>query len=256
MTKQTTSLISAEADKMADTSSGANSTNGKPKVKAIIACAMKEEIAPFLDAATHIQDALTPENPNDFQYFAIASLAGQPVLLVRSGIGMTNAAIAATRALEWFETDLYILAGTMGGLAQQVDIGEVVAGTSALYHEADATAFGYELGQVPQMPALYSTDLSDLELPGQHQGLIMSGNSFMTIDNVAEVRELFPDALAVDMESTAVAQVCHLRATNWVSLRAVSDLCGPTADQDFHMQADQASALSCQAVIELLNSLR
>lgn len=230
----------------------------KASVVAVVACAMDEEIAPFLAGADFLQPVLDAAGPQDFQRFYLASFGGAPVLLTRSGIGLVNAAVAATRALEYVDTGLYLLAGTTGGLATQVNIGDVIAGTRTLFFEADATAFGYQPGQIPQMPADYHSDTADVAaaltgaLPDCHTGTVISGNSFITAANVAGKRQQFPEALAVDMETAAAAQVCHLRGVNWMSLRAVSDLCGPRADQDFHMEAERAAALSYAATTQFL----
>lgn len=227
----------------------------KPRLRAVIACAMPEEIAPFLNHVDRAEPLFSTERDGKvIQAFYVASFEGQTVLLAQTGIGLVNAASAAARALEWFQTDLYLLAGTTGGLAEQVEVGDVIAGTRTLYHDADAVAFGYEPGQIPQMPAEYATEEGDFFLPAAHSGLVLSGNSFVTADNVDVIRERYPLGLAVDMETAAAAQVCYTQDVPWVSLRAVSDLCGPRADQDFHMEAERAADISFQAVRQLFQS--
>lgn len=227
--------------------------SAKTPVTAIIACAMKEEMAPFLEGSGEVRTALAPRGPADFQSFYTAKLGGRDVALVRSGIGLANAAAAAERSLAHFDTDLYLLAGTTGGLAFQVEVGDVVAGTRALFFDADATAFGYQPGQIPQMPVDYRSATAPPN--GVHTGTVLSGNSFVTAATADRRRQQFPGALAVDMETAAAAAVCLLHGVDWMSLRAVSDLCGPRADQDFHMEADRAAALSFVAVSQYLEDL-
>lgn len=222
-------------------------------VKAVIACAMDEEISPFLQGCTDTAQVLEPRGPGDFQRFYTATLAHHEVVLVRTGIGLVNAAAAAERTLLHFDPELYLLAGTTGGLAPQVEVGDVIAGTSALFFDADATAFGYAPGQIPQMPADYRSTVRTELLPANARaGMVLSGNSFVTAASAAERREQFPGALAVDMETAAAASVCLLYGVSWLSLRAVSDLCGPRADQEFHMGSDRAAGLSFDAVEALL----
>ena len=44
-----------------------------------------------------------------------------------------------------------------------------------------------------------------------HTGLICTGDKFITDHAIlADIKAQFPDGLAVDMESAAIAQVCHL----------------------------------------------
>ena len=224
---------------------------------AIIACAMEEESAPFVSAL---------RNRKENSVHSIeGAIAGKRVLLLTTGIGLTNAAIAATNAGKNVSTDLYILAGSCGGLGEQVRVGDVVAGTFAQYSFADATAFGYEMGQIPGMPVRYESRHKDYEIPADHVGLVLSGNSFVTADIAEAVRDNFPLALAVDMETAAAAQVAYRTGIeswcgfsvnmDWLCLRAVSDLCGPRAGEDFHIGLDIAAVKSRDAVVTYLEEL-
>ena len=143
-------------------------------------------------------------------------------------------------------------------------VSDIAAGTSAIYGQADATAFGYAMGQVPQMPVDYTSSeaavarlaqLPELIAHTVRAGGIVSSDSFCTEANVGPMRERFPDAIGADMETCAMAQVCWSSGVDWISLRAVSDLCGPTADQAFHMDGARAAAHSAQAVRAYLTLL-
>lgn len=218
----------------------------------VIACAMAEEAAPFLDV---LEDTKTgPQIPGISGPLWDGRLGSVPVRLAVTGIGLTNAAVAAALLLK-DEDSLYVLAGTCGGLGEEVGLGEVVAGVEAKYLHADAVAFGYQLGQIPGMPPVYSSPFTNRALPAAHVGLVLSGNSFVTADNVKETRDQFPSALSVDMETAAAAQTCLKLERRWISLRAVSDLCGPKAGEDFHIGLDQAAAASKDAVVSLLRTL-
>ena len=120
------------------------------------------------------------------------------------------------------------------------------------------------MGQVPQMPVDYTTsEAAEERLPilrsliehPVRRGRIVSSDSFCTEANVGPMRERFPDAIGTDMETCAMAQVCWSSDVDWISLRAVSDLCGPTADQAFHMDGARAAAHSAQAVRAYLTVL-
>ncbi len=222
----------------------------------VIATAMEVEAKPFLEAM-QVKETLEIAN----QVFYHGSWMGQEILLVQTGIGLVNGAAAATRAHLLLDSQVraYICAGTCGGLAQQVNVRDVIVGTSFVYSRADATAFGYEPGQVPGMPAVYHADTSLIEalrLPTEENivksGAMASSDAFVTANNVEDTRERFPQVLGVDMESTAAAQVCHLASVPFISVRGVSDLCGPAAGQDFHIGADEAAQASFMAVERLV----
>jgi len=221
----------------------------RPRVDAIIQAAMDMEAAPLLHALAPTGDDETPQavlaGTMKTQRFALGLLDGRTVLVVTSGIGLANAA-------------------PRGALAADITVGDIAAGTSAIYGQADATAFGYAMGQVPQMPVDYTSSeaavarlaqLPELIAHTVRAGGIVSSDSFCTEANVGPMRERFPDAIGADMETCAMAQVCWSSGIDWISLRAVSDLCGPTADQAFHMDGPRAAAHSAAAVRAYLTLL-
>ena len=221
------------------------------RVDAIIQAAMDMEAAPLLHALTPIGDDETPQallaGTHKTQRYALGELDGKTVLVVTSGIGLANAASATARALTLVDAPIVI-----------------AAGTTAIYGQADATAFGYAMGQVPQMPVDYtSSDAAVVrlaELPALithtvREGRIVSSDSFCTEQVADPMRERFPDAIGADMETCAMAQVCWSSSVDWISLRAVSDLCGPGANQAFHMDGQRAAGHSAEAVRAYLTLL-
>lgn len=235
----------------------------RPTVVAIIQCAMEMESAP-LRAALHpcagsdtVTELVVGMEGHAQQRFALGALDGHDVLLVKSGIGLANSASATARALTLVDTPIVIAAGTTGGLATAINVSNIAAGTSTIYSQADATAFGYAMGQVPQMPEDYrSSDdtvarvalLAKSDALTVMTGRVLSSDSFITAPNAQPMREKFPDAIGADMETCAMAEVAWSSGVDWVSLRAVSDLCGPAADQDFHMDSEKAAGISALAV--------
>lgn len=226
-----------------------------------VVAAMPEEAEPFLELATSRCERSQPVGSATLHALV---LAGRPVLLVRTGIGLVNAASALTAAIERFEPSAVVSAGSCGGLRADVNVGDLVVGTEFRYADADATAFGYAPGQVPGMPEAFtaSPDLvaaaRNLAGPGGRapwRGTMLSGGSFVTAENVGGVRETFPGALSTDMESTALAQVCQATGRDFLALRSISDLCGPAAGQQFHMELDVVARISAAAVTELLGAL-
>ena len=230
-------------------------------VMIFIQCAMAMEAAPFVDqlepgATRHIIGHADTHQ----QVFTRGTLRGHDVVVVESGIGLANAASATARALTFVEdpaTALVVVAGTCGGLDEEAQVGDVIVGTSTVYSSADATEFGYAPGQIPQMPPKYTAGqhaaACAARVEGVRAGQVISADSFVTARTVHTVRTRFPAALATDMETAGVAQVCFGTRTSWISMRAVSALCGPQAGQDFHMDGDKAARISAAAVCELLD---
>jgi adenosylhomocysteine nucleosidase len=228
---------------------------------AVVLVAMDDEAAPFLDLASEVGE---PERVGRAVHRHV-TLAGRPVVLVRSGIGFVNTTAAGTSAILRHGVDVPLIsAGSAGGLAKDVAVGDVVLGTRLVNADADARAFGYVLGQVPGMPEAYDAApaLADAvrqaaaTIDGQvlREGTIGSGEKFATADLALRLREDFPDMLAIDMESAALAQLCHSFGTDFVSVRAVSDLCAPDGTE-FLTHVDDAALRSARVVIAAIGSL-
>ena len=223
----------------------------------IIQVAMDEEAQPFLDAARQVSDPLTVGRA---VHRGIV-LGDATVVLVVSGIGMVNAADAAVGAVHRYGPDGVILvsAGSAGGLAADARVGDVVVGTSVVNVDADARAFGYALGQVPGMPAVYETDAqlatalaaSDRAV---HRAAMGSGEKFVTADLAHALRTDFSALWSIDMETAAIAQAAHNHGARFAACRAISDLCAPDpAEFDTHI--DDAAERSAHVVIDALARL-
>ncbi|SUX75550.1 5'-methylthioadenosine/S-adenosylhomocysteine nucleosidase [Citrobacter freundii] len=68
------------------------------------------------------------------------------------------------------------------------------------------------------------------------RGLIVSGDAFINGSvSLAKIKHNFPQAIAVEMEATAIAHVCHNFNVPFVVVRAISDV----ADQQSHLSFDE-----------------
>ncbi len=225
-------------------------------VDALVVVAMADEAEPFLARAQ--VTGPTTQVGGSVQHLLV--VADRTVLLVRSGIGLVNAAAAASSALTAARPKALVSAGSAGGLGVEVRVGDVVVAEEAVYSTADATGFGYALGQVPGMPERYTCDprlvaaaaaAGTPDIPTR-RGLVVSSDAFVTAHIVDEVRNQFPTALSTDMESAALSQVAHLFGVPFVSVRGVSDLCGPAAGDDHATHVDDASERSAHVVVAML----
>ena len=232
---------------------------------AVYACVL----SPAASAAEGSAEAAGPESAAG----QAPGAEGYPVLLVRSKIGGTNATAALTSVISLVSKQprLVVSAGTAGGLKSGIAVGDVCVSTTLAYTDADATAFGYVRGQLPGMPATYSSDdvARDMALAASpalnaatptsanakiYSGQMLAGNSFVTAANVGDTRTAFPEAISTDMESTPLAQVCEAYSLPFIAVRGVSDLCGPEAGEDFHIGVDEAAARSAAVVTQLVRS--
>ncbi|GIO21841.1 5'-methylthioadenosine/S-adenosylhomocysteine nucleosidase [Oceanobacillus sp. J11TS1] len=222
--------------------------------------AMDEEIELLKQNMTDIQEI---EVANSYFYQGI--LEGKEVVLLLSGIGKVNAAMSTTILHERFHPDKIINTGSAGGFAENLEVGDVVISTEVLHHDVDATAFNYVYGQVPGMPASYlaSKDLVKLvdkvilesEMKAE-TGIIATGDSFMQReDQIAVVRQRFPEMLALEMEAAAIAQVCYQYNTPFVIIRALSDIAGKASSVSFDAFLEKAAKNAANVIIEMVKKL-
>src|SRR5699024_8913452 len=221
----------------------------------LILVAMPEEAAPLV---ARLEASSPVRTPFTGGVEAVrGTLAGSPALVVTTGIGIAAASAAATWAILDAAPSLVVAAGSCGGLAADVEVGTLIVGESFTYSIADATAFGYAPGQVPGGPERFTAPQERVDAaeeaarqagPRVRRGLMLAGDAFVTAEIAAVMRERFPHALSADMETTASARTAEALGVPFVALRAVSDLCGPAAGQQFHLELDVVAEISARAV--------
>ena len=165
--------------------------------------------------------------------FTIGFYKGKSIVLMQSGIGKVNAAVGAVELIHQYEPDVLVNTGVAGATDKSLRIMDVVAGATVTYHDVDCGT-GNELGQVQGLPAVYHADERLLKITSSLEtetrivpGLICSGDQFITdSQQLDSIKSRFPQALAVDMESGALAQVCYLYEIPFLSFRIISDTPG------------------------------
>ena len=160
------------------------------------------------------------------QNYLVGTLGQNRIILLQCGIGKVNAATGVTNLILNFQPDCIISTGVAGGIDEKLSIMDVVVGQNVCYHDVWCGE-GCDPGQVQGMPTEFIGDPVMLRaastLPTDVRivpGLICTG-----------IKAAHPDGLAVDMESAAIAQVCHLYQVPFLSFRIISDT--PGADAHF-----------------------
>lgn len=223
--------------------------------------AMEPEVALLKEAIENVET--TQYGPYTFYS---GQLQNQQVILVQSGIGKVAAAVATTLLLTHFNPDCVINTGSAGGFDAELEVGDVVISSEVRHHDVDVTAFNYEIGQVPQMPAAFEAhpvliaaaeqsvkQVGDVKVK---TGLITTGDTFMCDPvRINKAREDFPTMKAVEMEGAAIAQVCHQLSVPFVVIRSLSDIAGKESPVSFEAYLEKASKYSSQMVSALLSNL-
>lgn len=188
----------------------------------------------YRQVAAMLQDAETVKSGP--QEFLVGSLGESKVVLLQCGIGKTNAATGVTNLIMTFHPDCVISTGVAGGIDTRLDVMDVVIGKEVCYHDVYC-GDDCDPGQVQGLPRLFKGDERLVDLASTLKtdvhivsGLICSGDQFITNrDELDVIKGKYPQGLAVDMESGAIAQVCHLWSIPFLSFRIISDTPGVKA---------------------------
>ncbi|MCF6765452.1 5'-methylthioadenosine/adenosylhomocysteine nucleosidase [Thiotrichales bacterium 19S3-7] len=213
-------------------------------MRILIIGAMPEEIEKFrqLTNANHHDTLIDIKHYHGY-------INQHEVIICQSGIGKVNASVTTSTMLHQYNPDLLINIGSAGGIGKSIEIADIIIATELSYHDVDVTAFGYKQGQVPNMPQYYYPNneiiqtIKNLDHTLRLKfGLILSGDSFINSSTaIKDIHLNFPHALALDMESTSIAQVCHKFNTPFIITRVISDHADNTSDSDFKNQLSVVS---------------
>jgi adenosylhomocysteine nucleosidase len=231
-------------------------------VKIAIIGAMEEEVALLREKISNPEQQTIAGCE-----FTTGSMDGAEVILLRSGIGKVNAAMSTTILLDRFKPDYVINTGSAGGFHPDLNVGDVVISSEVRHHDVDVTAFGYEYGQVPQLPAAFEANSELVEIAetaakeiGSVQvvkGLIATGDSFMNDPKrVDAIRDKFLDLQAVEMEAAAIAQVSYQFGIPFVIIRSLSDIAGKESDVSFEQYLEKAALHSASLVMKIVEKLK
>ena len=174
--------------------------------------------------------------------FHEGTLNGTPVVIVRSGVGKVNAALC-----------VQILADLFG----------VTAIINALHHDVDATIFGYNPGEVPQLGCrefIADEHLAQVAVSTcrevnpdihVHTGRVVSGDQFISSKEVKTrlIQEFQGDC--AEMEGASIAHGAYLNDIPFVIIRAISDKADDSAEMDYP-SFEKAAALHSAKLVEAM----
>ncbi|MDZ5712302.1 5'-methylthioadenosine/S-adenosylhomocysteine nucleosidase [Jeotgalibacillus haloalkalitolerans] len=223
--------------------------------------AMEEEVETLRSTMENVQTETIANSE-----FTTGLLKQKEVVLVKSGIGKVNAAMTTTILMERYQPDVIINTGSAGGFDPALNVGDVVISNEVRHHDVDVTAFNYEYGQVPGMPAAFKADdkLRETALTcaaafseiKSVSGLIATGDSFMNDpDRVETLQGRFEDLQALEMEAAAIAQVAHQYEVPFVIIRSLSDIAGKESHVSFDQYLKTAAVNSANLIIQITEKI-
>ena len=190
------------------------------------------------------------------------TLEGMEVVVVQCGVGKVNAALCAQILCDCFDVTHIVNTGIAGSLNAELDIGDFVISKDAIYHDMDATNFGYPMCQVPGMSVL-SFPADDMLIkesyasaqvahPGHVRiGRVATGDQFVADKNLKEKIIANTGAFCTEMEGAAIAHTAWKNGVPFVIIRAISDKADDSAEMDYPT-FEAAAAQRCAQVTQSL----
>ncbi len=190
-----------------------------------------------------------------------------PVVVVVCGVGKVNAALCVQVLCDCYGVTHVVNTGVAGSLCAELDIGDLVIGKDAMYHDFDCHVLNddYVVGQVPGMPVRafpadsklvdYAFAAAETVHKGHvHMGRVASGDQFVCSAEQKKSIINNTGALCTEMEGAAIAHAAWRNKTPFVIIRAISDKADNSAEMDFPT-FEAIAAKHCAAVTMTLAGL-
>ncbi|ABZ76198.1 purine or other phosphorylase family 1 [Shewanella halifaxensis HAW-EB4] len=222
--------------------------------------AMDAEIEKLLPEITQRQTHTVAKNT-----YYTGFIEGKPVVVTRSGVGKVNAAITTYVLINQFDVNSIIFTGIAGAAGPKLNVADVVISTALVQHDVDLTAFGAPKGQLDGYDDRYfyaDEKLQALALEAAkgavgearvHSGIIATGDQFIADKGIVSMLLQEFNAIAVEMEGAAVAQVTDMFDIPLVVIRTISD----KADGSAHLVYEEAKQVTADNSVAItLNMIR
>lgn len=213
-----------------------------------IICAMPDEVSPFKQ-----QIQLEEDFWGGTARFWKGKYEGKQVTLVQSGVGKVHAAAAAQILISRCAPDAIFSCGAAGSLDTRCQIGDLIIGERSIQHDYGFVVpetfihFGLRIQRadtqsifLKDFPAdsalLRIAQSANAQWTDQSQivyGSILTGDQIILSSEKRQALADQFDALAVDMESAAIAQVAYMQNVPFLAVRGISDHADERVPLDF-----------------------
>lgn len=189
--------------------------------------------------------------------FLESEIKDKKCVIVKCGIGKVNAARTTQILIDNYKIDYIINIGVAGGL-KNTQIGDIIIASKLVQYDFDITKFNHELGFITGVGKYIDCDEKLLNkavnINGYKTslGIIATGDKFITSIEQSKFIEKEFDALAVEMEGAAIAQICYLCNIPFMIIRSISDNPNNDNQVDFENFLDTSSSKVAEFVNKLL----
>jgi len=221
-----------------------------------VLAALPQELGDLI-AAMQAESGIVTHTHGQRDYH-VGTVYGVSCVVTLARVGKVAAAATASALIHAFDVEAIVFTGVAGGVGSSVHIGDIVVGDTLLQHDMNAEPLfpRFEIpllgrARFPSDSTLVETLAAACErfvaeegtalsahfqtaMPRVHRGLVISGDQFVaSAQAVGALREAQPEALAVEMEGAAIAQVCHEYGVPCAVVRTISDTADDHASTSF-----------------------
>lgn len=181
------------------------------------------------------------------------------VIAVKSGIGKSNAAMAASMLIGVDKADIIMNAG-LSGAVSGCKRGDVLVGEKFVECDFDLTAIGYKPAQKPDgQNYIYIGDEKLVETAKNacnlKSGNFGSGDLFLTDREKKEYYKNEFTLSAFDMESGAIAAVCDKCEVPFLSMRKMSDDADDSAYENYTEMNNREEECLSELLVKVISAI-
>ena len=210
-----------------------------------VICAMEKEKEPFLKLMSDIHEEIVCEH-----LYQIGKINDKEICLTVSNIGKVASAIVCTQMMDHFNINLVINCGVAGGLKDEEELMDIVVCNRLTYHDwIEDTINGRKASFENNMYSFVCDPQYALKAKQIGEGKYniiygdgVSGDMFVTKNEVARIIESYPSAYMADMESGSIAQCCECYKVPYLIIRCLSDIVTKENNIDTYFEVVMAAA--------------
>lgn len=192
------------------------------------------------------------------------NINNKKVVVAKCGIGKVFAALCTQTMILNFHPEIILNTGVSAGI-KNIGIGEVVVADNVVQHDMDTSPIGDPKGMISGINLVNIPCSKNIvkklnkvldELGIKHKiGTIATGDQFIADSNeIKRINKKF-GAVAFDMESGAIGQVCYVNKIKYGIIRSISDNGSNCAGQDFAKFSKNAAKVSVLVVEKFIESI-
>lgn len=196
--------------------------------------------------------------------FTKGTIFDKDVVIAKCGIGKVFSAICAQTMILKYNPDVIINTGVAGALDSELQIGNIAIGTSSVQYDVDTSAFGDPVGMISGINIVYlpcskSVSNSIAQFAKNinvqvKQGVIACGDRFLSDKEIKSTLNKNYSAIACDMESGSIAQVCYVNNVPCAIIRAISDTASEGSVSDYTKFLETAADNAVSVTLEFIKN--